>query len=338
MADGTVQVPQSFLGGALIDNSRLTVGGNEVYRQRVEVYSGETLPVSGPLTDTQLRASAVPVSGPLTDAQLRAAIVPVAGEDFTAARLGLISGKAARNVYVLGRRTIFNAVTPFQDVATYLVGGQNGLNAVAVGTQYFIVSTNAADAAAGAGAHKVRIVSLDSAGNQQVTEATLTGTTKVSIGTGYTAFQWMEVSALGSGGGTAAVGNIAIFSGAGAAAAENTTVERILATGNRSLSGRYTIPTGYKGYLMGWTVGCPGSQAMDIRLRAECFAGDRAISPGIFHFQASAFLASASAPVNISLNYPCIPAGAMVKASVYPAATTGTPRVDVNFHMILVAD
>lgn len=61
MADGTVQVPQSFLGGALIDNSRLTVGGNEVYRQRVEVYSGETLPVSGPLTDTQLRASNVAV-------------------------------------------------------------------------------------------------------------------------------------------------------------------------------------------------------------------------------------------------------------------------------------
>jgi hypothetical protein len=50
-----------------------------------------TVPVSGPLTDTQLRASAVPVSGtvgvsgtvpvsgPLTDTQLRAAAVPVSG-------------------------------------------------------------------------------------------------------------------------------------------------------------------------------------------------------------------------------------------------------------------
>lgn len=36
-----------------------------------------TQPVSGPLTDTQLRASAVPVSGPLTDTQLRASAVPV---------------------------------------------------------------------------------------------------------------------------------------------------------------------------------------------------------------------------------------------------------------------
>ncbi len=38
-----------------------------------------TQPVSGPLTDTQLRATAVPVSGPLTDTQLRAVAVPVSG-------------------------------------------------------------------------------------------------------------------------------------------------------------------------------------------------------------------------------------------------------------------
>jgi len=38
-----------------------------------------TQPVSGPLTDTQLRASAVSVSGPLTDTQLRATPVPVSG-------------------------------------------------------------------------------------------------------------------------------------------------------------------------------------------------------------------------------------------------------------------
>jgi hypothetical protein len=42
-----------------------------------------TVAVSGPLTDTQLRASAVPVSGPLTDTQLRAA-VPVSGTFFQA--------------------------------------------------------------------------------------------------------------------------------------------------------------------------------------------------------------------------------------------------------------
>src|SRR5947209_4771502 len=35
--------------------------------------------VTGALTDTQLRATAVPVSGPLTDTQLRATALPVSG-------------------------------------------------------------------------------------------------------------------------------------------------------------------------------------------------------------------------------------------------------------------
>ena len=39
----------------------------------------DSLAVTGPLTDAQLRATAVPVSGPLTDAQLRATAVPVSG-------------------------------------------------------------------------------------------------------------------------------------------------------------------------------------------------------------------------------------------------------------------
>ncbi|HAB99250.1 MAG TPA: hypothetical protein DCE71_05460, partial [Parachlamydiales bacterium] len=51
--------------------------------------SGTTVTVTGPLTDTELRASAVPVSGPLTDTQLRASAVPV-----SAASLPLPTGAA----------------------------------------------------------------------------------------------------------------------------------------------------------------------------------------------------------------------------------------------------
>lgn len=40
---------------------------------------GGAVPVTGPLTDTQLRATPVPVSGPLTDTQMRATPVPVSG-------------------------------------------------------------------------------------------------------------------------------------------------------------------------------------------------------------------------------------------------------------------
>lgn len=43
-----------------------------------------TQPVSGPLTDAQLRAAAVPVSGPLTDVQLRAGALAVTGTFYQA--------------------------------------------------------------------------------------------------------------------------------------------------------------------------------------------------------------------------------------------------------------
>lgn len=41
--------------------------------------SGTALPVSGPVTNTELRATAVPVSGPVTNTELRATAVPVSG-------------------------------------------------------------------------------------------------------------------------------------------------------------------------------------------------------------------------------------------------------------------
>lgn len=61
MSDGFVQIHPDALGKK-IDNSVLVIGGNNVYRQRVEAYAGETFPVSGPLTDAQLRASSVAVT------------------------------------------------------------------------------------------------------------------------------------------------------------------------------------------------------------------------------------------------------------------------------------
>lgn len=59
-------------------------GNTDTGTQRVVIATNQAaVPVSGPLTDTQLRATAVPVSGtvtatgPLTDTQLRATAVPI---------------------------------------------------------------------------------------------------------------------------------------------------------------------------------------------------------------------------------------------------------------------
>ena len=57
-----------------------------------------TVTASGPLTDTQLRATAVPISGtvtasgPLTDSELRATAVPVAGAGELTPASGQVSG------------------------------------------------------------------------------------------------------------------------------------------------------------------------------------------------------------------------------------------------------
>ena len=70
------------------------------------------VPVSGPLTDSQLRASPVSVSGPLTDAQLRATAVPVSAASLplpsgasTEATLALIKAKTDNLDVALSTRT-----------------------------------------------------------------------------------------------------------------------------------------------------------------------------------------------------------------------------------------
>jgi hypothetical protein len=79
---GTGPWPVTDNGGSLTVDGTVGISG--------------TVPVSGPLTDTQLRASAVPVTGPLTDAQLRATAVPV-----SAASLPLPTGAATEATLAL---------------------------------------------------------------------------------------------------------------------------------------------------------------------------------------------------------------------------------------------
>lgn len=93
------------------------------------------LTVTGPLTDTQLRAVAVPVSGPLTDAQLRASAVPVslasaplptgaataANQVTEIASLASIDSKLANPMPVTG--TFWQATQPISTVSLPLPSG-----------------------------------------------------------------------------------------------------------------------------------------------------------------------------------------------------------------------
>lgn len=81
--DSTNKMSISAAGAVKVDGSAVTqpVSGplTDAQLRAVPVPVSGTVTATGPLTDTQLRAVAVPVSGPLTDTQLRAVAVPVSG-------------------------------------------------------------------------------------------------------------------------------------------------------------------------------------------------------------------------------------------------------------------
>lgn len=88
ITDGTTDLSITVGGAAKIDGSATVQPVSGTFFQATQPVSGPLtdtqlratpVPVSGPLTDTQLRATPVPVSGPLTDTQLRASAVPISG-------------------------------------------------------------------------------------------------------------------------------------------------------------------------------------------------------------------------------------------------------------------
>lgn len=103
-----------------VDASALPTGASTSANQATEIASLASidgkltgpLAVTGPLTDTELRATAVPVSGPLTDTQLRATPVPVSG---TVAVTGVateatLAAVSAQLPATLGQKTMANSM------------------------------------------------------------------------------------------------------------------------------------------------------------------------------------------------------------------------------------
>ena len=98
-----------------------------------------TQPVSGPLTDTQLRATAVPVSGPLTDTQLRATNVDVT--NYPANSFGDLTADAWGVPKVSLPYSLFHGMWTFDIPASMWFMYENGTQ---VYTSTNIVSTNGA--------------------------------------------------------------------------------------------------------------------------------------------------------------------------------------------------
>lgn len=318
--DSFVRVPGiDETGSVHVDNALVTTSAGLVQRQRTEVYSGETLPVSGPLTDTQLRATPVKVySRPI---------------EYEIQHEGSLNGSQARLYHILGSRSQgWNSTSVLGDACDYLNTTQDLMNTPTAGQTLYLVSTSASDAAAGVGARTVRTVYLDTNGLQQVRTDTLNGTTPVSIGTGYTFIQWMEVASVGTN--EVAVGALSITSTNGAATVA-TTFERVSAGRNRSLSGRYKVPSNSHAHLVHWDSAAI-SNTMDTRIRATVFADDGTLST-VYHFLDRVWLASGQNATQ-SLEYRDIPANAVVKISAIPGAAAAGNKLDASFSIIVMAN
>src|SRR3990172_35675 len=246
---------------------------------------------------------------------------------------GELLGKPAKVVYILGSRSKgWSSTSALGDACDYLDTSQALMTTPGIGQTLYLVSTSTSDDTGGTGARTVRIVYLDAAGDQQVTTVALDGTTPVSLGSGFSFIQWMEVASTGSG--EVAVGDLSISSINGAATVA-TTFEFIRAGGNRSLSGRYQVPTGFTAYISHWGAASIGAN-MDVRLRALVFADDYTLSTE-YHFQDRVYLSSGSNGEMLT-NYISVPSGCVVKISAIPDQAAAGKQLDCDFHLIVVAN
>ena len=245
---------------------------------------------------------------------------------------GGIEGVSATIYNIMGSRTQgWSSTSVLGDACEYLDTSQPRMNTPTVGQTLYIVSTSASDTSAGTGARTVRVVYLDSAGLQTFATYTMNGTTPVSMGTGFTFIQWAEVATVGTG--TTSVGNISISSTNGAATVA-TTFEFIAAGGNRSLSGRYKVPSNSHAHMLDWSAAAI-SATMDVRLRVDTFA-DNGLSADVFHFKDRIFLASGANFASF-LHYEEYPANAVIKVSAYPGGAAAGNKLDCHFTLIVMA-
>ncbi len=246
---------------------------------------------------------------------------------------GSINGVPASLYHIMGSRTQgWSSTSVLGDACEYLDTSQALMNTPTSGQTLYLVSTSGNDAAAGTGARTVRTVYLDANGVQQVRTDTLNGTTPVSIGSGYTFIQWCEVASTGTS--EVSAGNITISSTNGAATVA-TTFEQITSGGNRSLSGRFKVPSDCHGHLVHWDAAAIGT-SMDTRLRATVFADDGALS-SVYHFLDRAFLAS-GANITQLLEYRDIPSNAIIKISAIPGNAPAGNKIDGSFSIICMGN
>jgi hypothetical protein len=234
-------------------------------------------------------------------------------------------GQGAYALNIAGRRAGFTNTTDLNDVVEFGAGIASIPTLTGV-EPLEIVSSSANDTAAGTGVRTVIVTYLNAAGVlTQSPPVALNGVTPVALGFTASAIWWAESASVGSAG--VAVGNVRVRIVAGAVE-----VERISVGGNRSLSGRITVPAASTAYVHQYLASAIASN-QDSRLRANVDSLTRAlVTP--FHFQANLYVPAGTLVQPLpALRFP---AGAIIKASTISSDAAATARCDVSFSVLIL--
>lgn len=237
---------------------------------------------------------------------------------------GTFQGRLANVFNVFGRRAGFTSNSVMNDVKEFDNAVAN--NPELSNSSLDIISSSASDAAAGTGVQSVVVFYLDS--NNNIVESSpipLNGTNLVTnVLTGVNFVLWMETETAGSGG--VAAGNIRLRINGG-----TVEVEQITAGGNRSMSARFMVPSGYTGFLFSWNAQSANND-QDCRLRATVNSYDHTLKSGIYLFQDVKLVASNTNSGDTQLPFIPIPELAKVKISTISAGTAGTVKCETSFY------
>lgn len=151
------------------------------------------------------------------------------------------------------------------------------------GVQMRVVSSSAADAAAGTGIRTMDIHYLDANGVERTETVTLNGVTPVNtVATNILRIQDFHTKTVGSGG--VAAGNISLTDVAG-----NVTYAYIASKGNRARQAVWTVPAGKRAFIteiwLGGNTDGATSNYIEGFLRATCDVGGTELLPGVFLFK-----------------------------------------------------
>lgn len=239
---------------------------------------------------------------------------------------GFYRGKIAKVFQILGRRTTFANNTSFHDL-TDITSANNLFPSVTSAESLEVVSSSANDTNAGTGVNSVSVIYIDSSNNLATANITMNGTTPVAAG--FTANEIISMESQTVGSNLVAVGTITLRKVTGAIQ-----LEQITAGGNRSLSAKFMIPSGYSGYLVGGNFAAI-SQTQDFRLRATVNTFDRSLS-NIYKFQHNYFLSSGANSGDLTFDFMKLPQLARVKVSTITGTTTSNPRADCTFSVVII--